>query len=107
MKGEALIYRPDGRQPERRDLTTSNPESLLPMLQTLVGGDIEAVPMWVSLPDGRACVAFCNEEGKLDELPFNPLATAAWYRAARQPMGDELVGTVVVVFGDEEFMEAL
>ena len=105
MKGEALIYRPDATEPERREVPGG--EALLPVLQELVGGFIEPVPLWKQMPDGRACWVLCNEEGKIRNLPLNVAATDAWYSAAKINVGDTLLGTVVVVFGDEEFMEAL
>jgi len=60
------------------------------------------------------CVAFCTKEGKLDNLPFNGNATMLWQMALRRARPDDpsffpdyLVGTVVVLFGDDEFMQAL
>jgi len=67
-------------------------ESGLNSLQTLVGGYIEAV----STDDGTTI--FINEEGKLDGLADNPLATALWWTLAPHMTGmDYLVGTAVVL----------
>ena len=58
-------------------------------------------------------MAFCDEDGKgRRNLPLNRMATFAWDAAMRRDHGcgcapDYLVGNVVVVFGDREFMEAL
>ena len=85
-------------------------------LQAVVGGYIEAVPSFNSIGYRGTvmdCVALCNEHGKLDHLPINHAATAAWERALRRN-GHELldkngtpkewlVGNVAILFGDREF----
>jgi hypothetical protein len=95
-------------------------------LQRMVGGWLEAVPGFSSIEHGgevHRCVALCNEEGKLDystypghdkrrqPLPFNEFATGLWAAAVNgnplSVMPDALAGTVVILFGDEEFMGAL
>jgi hypothetical protein len=123
MKGKAIIYRPGAAMPEETFLAVRPP---LGFLNKAVGGYIEAVPGFNSIcQDGRAvpCVAFCNEEGKLQGLPFNNSATALWDRALRRIVGDDgglmypnglsgdegrpadvLVGPVIVLIGDDEFM---
>ena len=64
------------------------------------------------------CFALCNANGKYKGLPMNDLATIAWkealYRAIDAGLWrsevmptDLLVGTVAVLFGDREFMDAL
>lgn len=80
----------------------------LKFLQDGVGGYIEIVPNFDTfLIEGREfpCVAFCNEEGKLDGLPFNPLATQFWINCfnpeAINRFPDVLVGDVVVMFSDD------
>ena len=70
----------------------------VPELQALVGGYIEAVPQWVDYI-GTPCVVYCNEEGKLDELPVNIRATALWWKARGRPADDVLVGDIVLVVG--------
>ena len=119
----------------RAELT--EPPSLA-RLQELVGGYIEAVPHWTlfkplaDIPGekarGRAvsCVAYCDEEGKLNGKLPNTRATIEWDLGLRQLMdergqqvmpdglcdprsgapSDYLVGQVVVVIGDEDFMFA-
>lgn len=114
MKGAALIYRPGQAQPERTEFNGAIP---IEFLQGAVGGYIEVVPGFFQIRVGdhiEACVAFCNEEGKLDGLPFNATATIEWEHALptglRNPQGewlDWLVGAIVVVFGDADFMADL
>jgi hypothetical protein len=78
--------------------------SILDILQNAVGGYIEIVPLFYTYNSHR-CVAFCNEEGKLKGLPYNPVATALWHQQAK---ADEvLFGDVVVCYGDDEFMDAI
>jgi hypothetical protein len=128
MKGTTLIYRPGGAAPEVATHTATPP---LEFLQAAVGGWIEAVPDFASIEvDGAVflCVAFCNEEGKLTEPPMllNNRAMILWDRALRRltdddgkpvypngllrPNGnptDVLVGPIIVVTGDAEFMRSL
>ena len=66
-------------------------EPTLTQLQTAVGGYIELVPHFV--PE-----AYCNEEGKLHQLPVNVTATALWWEAMGIAICDDfLVGSVVLV----------
>jgi hypothetical protein len=67
-------------------------------LQEGVGGFIETVPYLDRYEDAK-CVAFCDEEGKLKRKPINEKATAIWYDDIGQPVGDYLVGDVVIVQG--------
>jgi len=69
-------------------------------LRDFVGGLVEIVP----LPDGRSIIV--NEEGKLNNLPENPGATAFWkevYPIAKYPMNNDelIVGNALVVTEDE------
>jgi Domain of unknown function (DUF3846) len=117
MKGAALIYRPGQAEPEVKLLGAVSDHEMLDLLQGAVGGYIEVVPQFDNVRFGEGierCRAFCNEHGKLQNLAFNEAATEAWEQALptglRNPSGawlDYLVGTVVVVFGDDEFMDAL
>lgn len=78
-------------------------------LQAAVGGFIEAVPGLQKYGNDDA-VAFCNEEGKLQHLPFNYTATKLWacnYGVPVKELGDVLVGDIVVLTGDAEFLEAV
>jgi hypothetical protein len=72
------------------------------------GGYIEAVPFFARY-QGDRCVAFCDEDGKLKNMPVNSRATELWYG---QMMGqfippDHLVGPIVIVTGDRELLEEL
>lgn len=95
MKGRTTIYRADGSI-EERDWTEMPG---LKFLQEAVHGYIEEVPLW---PVG---VAFCNEEGKLNGLPLNRQAQAIWEQNG--PLRDYLVGDIVQITGDAEFMAEL
>lgn len=67
------------------------PAEVEPSLKTLqghVGGFIE----WVRLP--FPVTAYVNEEGKLLNLPFNPLATSLYAN-----VNDSICGTMVVCCG--------
>lgn len=115
MKGTMLVIAPDGTI-TRTDLATAD---ILEAAQKAVGGYLEKVPHFTSIEfDGkwRPCVALCNEEGKLDRpapLPPNPLAAGLWGKSLQRdhgvasPSPDYLVGNIVVLVGDAEFMEAL
>jgi hypothetical protein len=118
MKGTLVILGTDGSI-DRRDV--ESPTNLFRTLQKEVGGYIEMVPYFKSFYDEgeyKPCVAVCNEDGKLTGLPPNQLATAIWHAVLRKdptlvdlPLAggqlDSLVGPVVVVMGDEEFMDEL
>jgi len=120
MNGTMLIFRAAGplADPPMRVVLTSPPE--LQALHDALGGWLERVPGFDAIMlDGTAhrCVALCDEHGKGKKLPINRGATLLW-AAARQaaawpltnPDGsfiDWLVGTVVVLLGDDEFMAAL
>ena len=94
----------------------------LPQLKTAIGGGhLEVVPRFNSIEyegEVRSCIAFCDEDGKYKNLPTNNRATLAWQTAlrrtghqglldARGRAVDWLVGDIAIVFGDDEFMEAL
>jgi hypothetical protein len=102
MQGSMTIIKSSG-------LTVFQPFTEKPTLeefQAIVGGNIELIPGFVTL-GGAVCIAYCNEEGKLNKLPFNATATALWDEATGGAFDDILVGDVVVITGDEELMEAM
>ena len=101
MKGSTQIYRPDGTV-DIQDWTTDPP---LKFLQDAVGGYLEAVPFFnrlAGIHGPQRAVAYCNEEGKLQGLPVNVHATII--TGVPIDPNDLLVGNVVVVTGDHEFM---
>lgn len=71
----------------------------LDTLQAIVGGYIESV----SVRDGWHL--YCNEEGKLDGLAVNPVATD-FLRAAYPGFADWICGDVVVLGDNEDGSEA-
>lgn len=123
-----LIYAP-GENVQRKQLTEP-PDA--ETLHKIIGGYFELVPYFHSIKrdDGEhRCVAFCNEDGKRLLLPINDVANLLWddalqrsghtdvrYRVGNfmRAIGHEaalgkdfLVGPVVVLYGDDEFMESL
>lgn len=109
MKG-ALLVIPAGGEPY--DIRYEGERPGLQKMQELVGGSIEMIPLleYVDLADGDhpfPVEAYCNEEGKNHRLPFNEVATALWARELNRrgmQLTDVLVGPVVLVMGDKEFM---
>lgn len=76
-------------------------------LQKGVEGYIETVPGFTQY-EKKLCVAFCNEEGKLQGLKVNEKATFLWWEQypGIKPF-DALVGNVVVITGSKEQLERL
>ena len=112
MRGTLLVLQPHAL-PHVREF--SQPPTLKEV-QAVVGGDLQVVPGFCSIRYGDVvmdCVALCNANGKLKGLAMNDLATIAWKEALRRAVDSEvmptdpLVGTVAVLFGDPEFMDAL
>lgn len=95
----------------------------LDVLQKAVGGYVERVPFFDDfevLPGTGAvsrCVALVNEEGKLRGLPPNHHAQGFWLASITRLKGaevaaeanrhDTLVGPVVILWGDDAFMQEL
>jgi hypothetical protein len=78
-----VVLRPDGDKTEQ---PFEGDEPDLEVLQSLVGGWIELVPVaWA----GKRRNAFVNEEGRLHKMPINPEASRAFGRV--------IVGTMVIV----------
>lgn len=78
---KALIVHPDDTG------EVVDTEINLEFLKGAVGG-------WVELISNRRWSAYCNEEGKLQGLPVNAIATSLAHQIG-WPVGDRLVGTVV------------
>jgi hypothetical protein len=92
--GTIIVIPADEAMPVRSWAAEEQPA--LQDLQDIVGGYIEAVPHWDRhLLD--TCVVWCNEEGKLHELPVNQRATAMWWGVLGQPVDDVLCGDIVIV----------
>lgn len=102
MQGRITVIRATDGERIVTDLTRA---ATLEELQKSVGGYIETVP-YFDRYNGEPCVAFCNEEGKLDGLPLNVAATNAWQKLCGCTI-DVLVGDVCILTGDAEFMEAI
>ena len=110
MKGTLLVCSPNMRVLDEWPQDSPPP---LEQLQAFVGGDIEAVPGWTSIQHRgirHKCVAFFNEHGKQKALPKNHYASVLWalqWDARRGELKDHLVGPVVILYGDADFMAAL
>ncbi len=109
MKGQAIILKPGETLEIAQRFPFDKPVEL-PFLNGGVGGPIEAVPLFDRmLIDGAVVgvVVFCHEEGKLIDLPFNRAATTAWmseFNTGSHAIDDVLVGPVVILTGDEDFL---
>jgi hypothetical protein len=111
MKGTARIYSPGMTTPTVVEFDAPPP---LQFLRKAVRGHIELVPYFTRFQNAP-CVALCNEHGKLAGLELNVEATRLWWYSAaeahgirpRQLGGDTLAGPVVVLTGDQEFLQAL
>lgn len=118
MNGVMLIYKPEVRDAEIQPLHEP-PE--LDVLNKILDGPIEYISGFNSIAYGRElkeCIAYVNETGKIREprLKLNAAATLAWEDALNRngktlqgtsALLDHLVGNVIVLFGDKEFMQAL
>jgi hypothetical protein len=115
--GTIIQLKADG---SRNEISIAAP-TLDELKAAIGGGYIELVPLFNTFErDGQLvdCVAFCDEEGKLKDMPINQEATVRWDAALRRAgypglikpdgrIADMLVGTIAVVFGDKRFMAAL
>lgn len=98
MNGSMIVLHTDGK------ITVQDYSDAVPLnvLQAAVGGYIEIVPgfdVYEFEGEWRPCVAYCNEDGKIIGLPKNDTATALWLGSH-----DVLVGDVVILVGDDEFL---
>lgn len=108
MKGIAYLIPVDVEVPVVTYVLTERPK--YEFLFQAVGGYIELVPEFDTYLHQR-CIVWCNEEGKLKEMPVNHRATLAWNDAvggrllpAGQPPLDVLVGDILVITGDDEIL---
>lgn len=88
-----------------RGSVTCNSKTQYEALRKAVGGYIETLPYFNKF-EGKRCVAYCNEEGKLTGLPRNEQAQALWLDALMKRDGSlehidigrtVLVGNVAIV----------
>lgn len=100
MKGQLTVIKTDGTI----TVTELSAAPALEILQKSVGGWLETVPYFAKY-EGKPCVAFCNEEGKIRELPFNSVASDLWW--SQFPTSDALFGDIVILRGDKKFLGAL
>lgn len=120
MQGTMLIYTAEGRLGDPPELRALSAPPTLKALQEIVGGFIEQAPYFttISIDDEmHRCVAFSNEEGRVLNLPINQRATKLWndalarislhQRDERTNFVRMLVGTIVVIIGDNELMVRL
>jgi hypothetical protein len=74
----------------------------LGMFRAWLDGHLEVVPYWEKF-NGKKCVVFCNEEGKLERLPVNDYADHMWKMSLYpHTINDTLVGNVVIVQADTD-----
>jgi hypothetical protein len=111
MKGTVYIVSPDHTDIKEVGIRHySNPIPLTEM-QEFVQGYIELVPGIQTcrplLKSSNPCVAFCNESGRILNLPVNPIATRLWHEVAPYMNSQNLCGPVMFLTGNEKFMAAL
>ena len=69
------------------------------VLQDAVGGLLETIRFnWL----GSEFLLWCNEEGKIDRLPFNSLATMMVEMARDLVWGDMIFGNVIITSAEED-----
>jgi hypothetical protein len=112
MKGTFTVIKADGNSATQPVVVTPKYEMIKDGLN---GGWLELVPLFDRYK-GERCVVFCDEEGRLNGLPRNPIATALWHACIRarglDPMRvltppdaiDGLVGPIVIISCDEELL---
>lgn len=133
MKGHMMIIPTDGRSGTITDISAKDAHDPTLMLQKMKdgigGGYIEQVPGFDTIIIDKVkhrCVALCDEDGKRKDMPINPMATELWDDALKRRghpglaplipgigmellpgLVDYLVGPVVVLYGDREFLQVL
>jgi hypothetical protein len=108
MQGTTVIIHVEGNIVSVTEWDKWNYDAMdfLDYLRRAVGGSIETVPYFARY-DGKPCIAYCNEEGKIKGMPVNRTAQMLWMAQTSIANHDVLVGNIVVAFGDDEFMEAM
>lgn len=111
MRGTAFIIRTnmlDLSGVERLDMT--GPPTLEEW-QAVCEGYIQIVPGLSRcrplIGSSDRCIALCNEDGIRLQLPLNPLATALWHGSAPEFSAERLVGNIMLLTGDAEFMASI
>lgn len=94
---ELITIKIDGTE----DRITVDDVPTLDQMQSAVGGYIETVPYFERF-EGKPCVAFCDEEGKLKQKPINEKATMKWAQHFDGPIDDVLVGDIFIITGTPE-----
>ena len=94
--GLIIIIPADASQPVQSREADEQPP--VHELNAIVGGSLEHVPLWNDYM-GMDCAVYCNEEGKLHNMPVNVRATVLWYQHNGRRLDDVLVGDVVMVVG--------
>lgn len=99
-----IIKPTDSTYAEGRVLTA---QPTLDMLVFGVEGHIEIVPRFNKF-GGRPCIAFCNEEGKMQGKRPNHLAQILWEENVGRIINeDQLVGNIVIIVADAAFLRAM
>ena len=88
MNQLALVIKTDGT----KEVVLFSEDTFLKRAQGIVGGWIQLVPLSKMSVD-----LYLNEEGKLNGLPQNPIATALW--SEEYGLTDYIVGDVIITGG--------
>ena len=110
MQGTIISLKADGT----KQVTNLNRAPTLDDIKSAIGGGhIELVSTFNAFRhEGNyfACAVFCDEEGKIKQLPVNKYATVLWANILRceySEMLDYIAGDIAIVFGDSEFESEL
>ena len=87
------------------DVGVTNPRTYKEIKKLLNGGMLQLIPHFDTY-NNKPCHAYCDDEGKIKQLPINEFATILWMTQLPSPIDDVLVGPIVIVTGDDEFMAA-
>jgi hypothetical protein len=98
-----LTIKPDGTYVYRKLTTPPTAE----VLHEGIEGPLELVPLFRKL-GLSPCIAFCDEDGRQKGLSPNRAAQALWRLAVgRYITEDHLVGPIVIVVGEESFLDQM